>query len=571
LTCIKAVRRENPSLDACSLIASTKEEDMFRASGIRRLCLGIAVAGTLAATASGQSLPSWQAIVNNGDTAPGSTTTFRSYNQPSINGNGLVIFRARSSSGAGGAQIDGVYIRDAAAGTPIAKLAARDDSVPDPNNTFYTGLPAAFTEFPSIPRIDATETRVGTAGIYVFPNGVPTTGASLLGAVTEPDQITLTFPQFSVPGAPLGTRFDQFPGSPAVTSGRFIAFKGNYTDPSDGQGRTGVYYRDVTSGGPPPHVGLIANSNTTIPNQPANTAVRFDSTAPPSAASGYVYFTGLDNEDAPKLGGIYRARIPVGPPTAFSPPLEVMVRIGDQVPGEPAGDTFRSFGEALSVTDDGRHVAFWAWWGTDTFPRTLMCPADGNPDLIAYCNEQYPNGLVVHIPVHQGVFVHDAVSGTTTRITTTGDDGMEDYLFWVFSGRPPGSGGSEEPPEELARWRSSAFAAIADLGNRDHPVAFKARRAGTEGIYLREGPMYQKALTTVAEVGTTAGQSVDPLAPAGSLISTVGLERDGFRKGHLAVALGMLYVDPVDPEITSSWGGIYVTLPTDLIFRDSFE
>lgn len=33
----------------------------------------------------------------------------------------------------------------------------------------------------------------------------------------------------------------------------------------------------------------------------------------------------------------------------------------------------------------------------------------------------------------------------------------------------------------------------------------------------------------------------------------------------------MLYVDPVDPEVTSSWGGIYVTAPTDLVFRDGFE
>ncbi|HEY6940121.1 hypothetical protein [Dokdonella sp.] len=51
----------------------------------------------------------------------------------------------------------------------------------------------------------------------------------------------------------------------------------------------------------------------------------------------------------------------------------------------------------------------------------------------------------------------------------------------------------------------------------------------------------------------------------------VGLEREGFRKGQLAVAIGMLYVDPVDPEVTSSWGGIYVTAPTDIIFRDDFE
>lgn len=567
---------------------------MLCTSRIWRSCLGFAMAVMLTPVASGQSSPRWQTIVNNGDAAPGGTTRFRSYNQPSINDSGLVVFRARSSSGMGGMQIDGVYVRSAAPGAPILKLAARDDTVPDPNNTFYTGLPAAFTEFPSIPRIDATsnlaatrgahppvwtytvddvETRIGTAGIYAFTNAVSTTGASLLGAATAPDGSTLTFPQFSVPGAPTGTRFDQFPGSPAVTSGRYIAFKGNYTDPSDGLSRTGVYYRDVVSGDRPRYTKLIADSNRIIPNQPDATAVKFGSTAPPSAASGYVYFTGLDNEDDPQLGGIYRAHIPYpdAPPIGLPPPLDVMVGIGDHVPGEPIDDAFGSFGEALSLTDDGRHVAFWAWWGKETFPRTLECPTDGNADLIAYCNELYPDGLVVGIPVHQGIFVHDAVSGTTTRVTTTGQDGIEDYLFWVFSGRPPGSGGSEEPPEELARWRSSAFVAIAGLGNRDHPVAFKARRAGTEGIYLRESPMYQDDLITIAEVGTTAGQSVDPLAPAGSLVSTVGIERDGFRKGYLAVALGMLYVDPLDPEITSSWGGIYVTLPTELVFRDTFE
>ncbi|HEU4662775.1 MAG TPA: hypothetical protein VFS55_01960 [Dokdonella sp.] len=562
---------------------------MFDADAFRRgfACLLASFAPFATAQSS-----AWHTVVDNADSAPGSTTTFRSYNQPSINSNGVVVFRARSSSGSGGMQIDGVYVRDARAAGPIAKLAARDDTVPDPNNTLYTGLPTAFTEFPSIPRIDATsdliatrgahppvwtyllgeaETRVGTAGIYAFADGVPMTAESLLGAVTSPDKLTFLFPQFSVPGAPIGTRFDQFPGSPAVTSGRYIVFKGNYTDRSDGLGRTGVYYRDVAGTDRVSDTQLIANSNTTIPNQPPGGEVTFDSTAPPSAAAGYVYFTGLDNEDAPTLGGIYRARIPYPGAAPEVPVLEVMVGIGDQVPGEPAGEGFRSFGEALSLTDDGRRVAFWGWWGTDTFPRTLVCPTDGNPDLLAYCNELYPDGLVVDIPVHQGVFVHDALTGLTEPVTTTGQDGVEDYLFWVFSGRAPGTGGSEDPPEELARWRSSAFVAIAGLGNRDRSVAFKARRNGTQGIYLRDAATVQKALATVAEVGTTDGQSIDPLAPAGSFVSNVGLEREGFRQGQLAVTLSMLYVDPVDPEVTSSWGGIYVTTPTDLIFRDGFD
>jgi len=42
----------------------------------------------------------WQTIVNNADLMPGSTVTFNSFNQPSVNANGLVVFRARSKGGA---------------------------------------------------------------------------------------------------------------------------------------------------------------------------------------------------------------------------------------------------------------------------------------------------------------------------------------------------------------------------------------------------------------------------------------------------------------------------------------
>lgn len=183
----------------------------------------------------------WDKVVNNGDLAPGGATgaTFRSYNQPAINDAGIVVFRARSRAG-NSQQVDGVYRRSVAPAGPIVKLLTRGDAVPAPNNTLYNGVPAGYLEFPSTPRIDATsdliatrgqhqpvwtyllgdtETRVGTSGIYAFTNAGTITGASLLGSAVEADQVTLSFPWYSVPGALLGTRFDQFPGSPAIAGG----------------------------------------------------------------------------------------------------------------------------------------------------------------------------------------------------------------------------------------------------------------------------------------------------------------------------------------------------------------
>jgi hypothetical protein len=573
---------------------SSPKEFLMRA--LIYVTLTSAIALALCMSEASAQLFSWESAANNGTIAPGGdpAATFRSYNQPAINNAGVVVFRARSSTGSG-AQIDGIYQRDLSGPNPVVKLLARDDIVPDPNNTSYVGVPASFTEFPSTPRIDqdsglvatrgqhksvwtyllgVTETRVGTTGIYAFPQGVPVTGASLLGSVVEADQVTLSFPWFSVPGAILGTRFDQFPGSPAVTKGRFIAFKGNYTDPIDGLGRTGVYFRDVVASMPTPYTGLIADSNMLVPNQPEGGNVRFGSTAPPSAADGFVYFTGLDNEDAPTLGGIYRAQIPTAP-APLSPlalPLAVMVGIGDQVPGEPPGMVFTGLGEGLSVSADGNLVTFWAQWGTETFEKTLLCPTDGNVDIIAYCNEIHPAGLVVNIPVNQGIFVHDATTGMTVPIARTLHDGVEDLLFWVFSGRPPGVGGTEDTDIEPARWRSSGFSALSFGMNQAAQVVFKAQRNGMDGLYLREGTSYQLPLKTVAEVGTTPGTSLDPLAPAGSLVSAVGVERDGFRNGRLAITASMLFVDPIDPNITASWGGIYMSpVVIDLIFRDGFD
>lgn len=555
---------------------------------MKRSAVSVALALALCANQGVAQQFSWSVGVNNSDVAPGGVVgaTFKSYNQPAINNAGLLVFRARSSEGSG-QQVDGVYQRSLVPLGPVVKLLTRGDAVPSPNNTLYSGVPAGYMEFPSTPRIDATsdliatrgqhqpswtyllgttETRIGTSGIYAFPGGVPVTGASLLGSAVEPDQFTLSFPWFSVPGALLGQRFDQFPGSPAVSNNRYIVYKGNYTDLGDGLGRTGIYFRDVVNTAPIPYTGLIASSNTVIPNQPAGGITTFGSTAPPSAANGYVYFTGLDIEEAPTLGGIYRA------PIAATPPLQVIVSIGGQVPGEPAGVGFRTIGEALSLNADGTRMAFWASWGTATFQKTLLCPVDGNPDIIAYCNLIHPTGLVVDIPVNQGVFVYDLNSDTTHRVARTLQEGLEDFMFWGFSGRAPGAGGTIEPGTELARWRAGTFVALHSPPGAKGQVVFKARRNALDGLYLREGLVNGMPLQTVAEVSTTIGTAIDPLAPAGSFVSAVGVERDGFRGGRLAVTLSMLYVDPVDPETTLGWAGIYVApIAEDGVFRDGFE
>ena len=167
-------------------------------------------------------------------------------------------------------------------------------------------------------------------------------------------------------------------------------FKGNYT--VGDVGKTGVYYRDLANasiplaGGPLAPAGgvkpvvLIADTSTLIPGTRTTT---FGSTAPPSAAGRKAVFAGFDNEDNPTKGGIYLA-----PLTGTSPMLTTLVNIGGQVPGEKKGAVFNKLGEGLSF--DGRFVAFWGAWGSETKTLILDCPTDGNKDRIAYCMAAIP-------------------------------------------------------------------------------------------------------------------------------------------------------------------------------------
>ncbi len=548
-------------------------------SRARRTAVGVAVmvvtAGLTAGSAMAGDGSPWQVLVDTEDVVPGTSVPFLSFGQPSINASGLVVFRGRTAGP--GQPIRGVFLVQGDVPNGSLQIVADTTSVvPDPNNTEYppgSGTLAGFLEFPSLPRIDrgsdlvatrgqsqptwtyllpdGSESRVGSAGVYAGTAGGLVTAVGQFGAVQDAASGDLVFPWFSVPGFPEGTRFDQFPGSPAVSDGRFVVFKGNFIDPDTGEGMTGVYVRDL-SAGPEAPVRRLADSATSVPNQAPGGAVTFGSTAPPSAEAGKAVFVGLDIEEAPTMGGIYLV------PLEGDPVLEELVAIGGQVPGEPRGVGFTRLGEGLSF--DGRFVAFWGAWGDRTRTIVLQCPEDGQPALLEYCNELHPDGFSVEVPVDQGIFVHDTMSGQTQPVARTGAV-HEDFLSWVFSGRVPdggghGGGGGEgegkEPgDEELARWRSSAFVSVDRVFSGRFRVAYLSSNAGEKAMHLRFGPGDGPEVRLLDTA--TPGVDLDPKAPAESVVVTLGIERDGFRGGRLGVTASM--IDPVTGE---SRAGLYL-------------
>lgn len=126
----------------------------------------VAIGASLATSVASAGDGTWQRIVNNGQTMPGSDKLFNSYNQPSVNARGLVVFRARSK---GPSQpVRGIYTLDLLAKSPaIGVVATVSGEVPQPNNIEYppgSGELATFREFPSFPRIDRGSDMIATRG-----------------------------------------------------------------------------------------------------------------------------------------------------------------------------------------------------------------------------------------------------------------------------------------------------------------------------------------------------------------------------------------------------------------------
>lgn len=511
----------------------------------------------------------WKVVANNQTLMPDSPQLpFFSYNQPSVNSDGVVVFRGRAkSSTSGSGEIQrGIYATDACKPIKIYTVAdTLTTQVPAPNNTSAT-----FNEFPSIPRIDShsgliatrgqsapvwtytdpntgLDTKVGTSGLYVTLSSGLSTGIGILGNVPE-------FSYMQVPDASTtGLKFDQFPGTPSVSGNQYLVFKGNYTD---GTSKTGVYYRDLNTAGSP--AITIANTDTVIPGQ-TTTTTTFGSTAPPSSEGGKVVFLGLDIEAAPTMGGIYMA------PIAHKPALDTLVSIGQLVPnklGTPLDGTskFTQLGEALAF--DGRYVAFWGAWGQDFATHggmhaiQLACPTDGSKALQAACmagSDKDVNGnptgqTTEYVPDNQGIFLVDSQTKNVWMVAqgydsgTSGQAGIpfNGFMYWTYSGST--QGGDAEPPH----WRSSAFAAVD--GSRG--VIFKGSPTATtvSGIYGE--PFAGGSLGTVFKVIATGDliTTLDPAAPAGSTITSVSIEREGLRNGWLTLTAS-----------SADWAGSYVT------------
>ena len=134
----------------------------------------------------------------------------------------------------------------------------------------------------------------------------------------------------------------------------------------------------------------------------------------------------------------------------------------------------------------------------------------------------------------------------------------DDFLFWNFSGNAGQGSHGDTDDLEGARWRSSAFMAID--GN---DVVFKAAQGyvdgsqgmtgGTSGLFgaldVSDAFSYDD-LFTIIKTGMDGGL-LDPMA-AGLPIVSIGIERDGFRDGRLAIAASMATEE-------DGWAGIYLT------------
>jgi ribosomal protein L29 len=163
--------------------------------------------------------------------------------------------------------------------------------------------------------------------------------------------------------------------------------------------------------------------------------------------------------------------------------------------------------------------------------------------------------------VNQGIFVADTQTGTITKVARTSKS-IADFLYWTFSGKPPGVREREDDSDagELPRWRSSAFVSVSRDLNGAFLAAFKARQgriAPDENRYINpvDGIFVGNSAQVVSLLDTTqAGQLLDPAAPAGSKISALDIERESFRGTWLAVTAKML--EPVSSE---SLAGIYLT------------
>jgi len=164
------------------------------------------------------------------------------------------------------------------------------------------------------------------------------------------------------------------------------------------------------------------------------------------------------------------------------------------------------------------------------------------------------------VPRNQGIFLRDSHGRLQLIVDTVSD--FDDFIFWNYSGAPPGAG-SDEGDREPPRFRSSAFIAVSGL-----KVAFKAStgeldsnnvyEAKIDGIYLK---IANARVTTVAETGML-GTDFDPDAVCPDdeplVVDEVALEREGLRGSFFAITIAF-GGECTDEEEDVDFAGIYLT------------
>jgi hypothetical protein len=394
-----------------------------------------------------------------------------------------------------------------------------------------------------------------------------------------------------------------FPGAPAITDSNIIAFKGNFQVAN--VSKTGVFFRQLTPNaeyGGTNDVKFVASSDSDIPNlnDACTNGTKFGSTAPPSAAGSTMVFVGLDNEDDPSCGGIYQAILV--PP---NPELKVLISLGETlVPGLIPNATMTRVGEVLSY--DESLLAFWGSWGNETKTVRLFCPTTGEQARRDYCNNvgNFTNGTgdpnsicddnpdtpcyqEKEVPVNQGIFVLDVASNVLyliARTSTSNGGEFDDFVFWNYSGAPPGVGPEDgDSDQEPPRFRSSSFVSVFSTIGGGQAV-FKARTGEldsnntyvnpVDGIYLKTKGLNElwsgPSITVVktGDLGTVVDlEAVFPEGTPDGVVGTslvvdeVSIERESLRGSSLVVTVGFTgsYLDEAGKEVDVEFAGIYLT------------
>ena len=168
-------------------------------------------------------------------------------------------------------------------------------------------------------------------------------------------------------------------------------------------------------------------------------------------------------------------------------------------------------------------------------------------------------------PGASGIFVYDTDRADRAWPKTPND--FDDFVYWNFSGRTPGTGEGDNDGE-LARWRSAelrgrfrAGRRVLSLFDADLPRRLQGQdRRGGNGAYgirstaSTRKPPWKAQIVTVVKTGMD-GTLIDPepVFETTSLpVTEMGLERDGFRGNSLAINVGMGTEE-------AGWAGIYLT------------